>query len=274
MSTLCIAAALSPEVQAIAEHYSLNKTADKGISLFANTDGSIVLVKTGVGKINTTAAMQNALRCAPTISAFLNVGIAGGIQPYGSTVLASSIVDATSGREQYPHLPPSSACKELGYAKLHTVENPSEQYKESVIFDMEASAFYEFATEHVDNSKIQAVKVISDNPENAISKLNPDSIKKLVIDALPKLDPIVNYLLSLESTSEKALNDFCENTYLKIHHSVTEQHRFKRLCQRCSVLTNLPPEKLSELQTDNVKSAAELAKRIQAKLDSLNTSYH
>ncbi len=264
MGGICICAALNPELQPLVRHFGLEKTAEKGISEYKNDD--LCLVKTGVGASACQSVLQRYCERATDISAFINIGIAGGCWPHGTVVAAHTISSNLSARRFYPHLPPSKPMSNLVTTEVRSLTQPSAQYDPTAVYDMEAHAFYAQAADRVDSSRIQCLKVISDGPNDSLERIDSNMIGQLISGAIPTLENLLKFFQGMDNVVNRELDKTVVSVTSKIHHSVTERHRLRRLLQRYLTLNDLATVSEHWLQLNKRTSAKELARYIDEEI--------
>ncbi len=114
-------------------------------------------------------------------SLWFNFGVAGsGSHQTGSLVYAHQVIDAET-RNQWK-LPYRKTGNDLA-ATLKTVDKPSQEYKEGVIYDMEASGILSVLSRHSLIHQVLIVKLISDGPEHPLNYVHQSDILKLLSEA-------------------------------------------------------------------------------------------
>lgn len=271
MSKLCICVSLSPEAQPIIQRYRLKKKPIKGMSLYANDQ--ITLVKTGVGKKAVKHALMRLQEKDPSLDAFLNIGIAGGTAALGTPLLAHCVVDADSEHAMYPHLPARRVTPNLDTTTIRTVSEPRTDYHETSIFDMEASEFFKVAASITNNSRIQTLKIISDGPKNHIDTITPNLIHELIAQSISSIDSLVRYLIESGTDFDFDMDDILHSVFERCHHSVTEQHRLRRLCVQLCALNETKAPNQNWFEIDRSTTASTLASSLEEKIGSLTPLY-
>ncbi len=222
-------AALHCEAKPIIDFYRLKKTpSEAGFDLYRG-DESLCIVS-GMGKLASAAACAwiGARQRESASLAWINLGCAGGAgRAIGSAFTLDKIVDADSGQSWFPapvsktFLPPA-ACLSLA--------RPGEDYREDFLFDMEASGFICSALRFSSAELVQAIKIVSDNPEyrtgndraavSALIERHIDAIDRQAA-ALQELNREVG-ARAVDSDEWRRLNDLA-------HFSQTQQNRLQTL---------------------------------------------
>jgi adenosylhomocysteine nucleosidase len=154
--------ALHCEAKPVIDFYRLKKSrGDEAFDVYRNDDMTCVI--SGPGKLASAAASAwIAARVTPGPSPlWINLGTAGAAEhELGSPFLLHQVVDADSGQRYYPMMPekPSIA----GHAGL-CLSQPSTDYREEYLFDMESSGFMQAALRFSSAELVRSLKVVSDN---------------------------------------------------------------------------------------------------------------
>jgi nucleoside phosphorylase len=133
-------AALHCEAKPVIDYYRLKKSHDHNAFDLYRSDDMLCIIS-GVGKVASAAACAwIAARYDHEASiAWINLGVAGsGQHAIGAAFSVNQVIDADSGQRHYPvpcagSLLPGSACL--------TLSQPSENYRQDTLYDMEASGF-------------------------------------------------------------------------------------------------------------------------------------
>ncbi len=161
--------------------------------IYQSKDKQSSLTITETGKLNAASAVSYHHACLDTQASdiWLNIGIAGHESiPVGEARLINKITDNQDKTSWYPQILFKPPCDS---APLVTLDNPSTDYQD-MLFDMEASGFYQIAIRLGTAECIHCLKIISDNHTQPTSTVNADSVKKLVI---AQIETIENVLKSL-----------------------------------------------------------------------------
>lgn len=279
MAITCLVTAMTAESKPLIEAFGLTPVPQRGLSAW--TGDHLCLLQTGMGAQRAAARLETLMSIQTGIDAFINVGIAGGDRPIGRVVLASSVHDYTTGRRWYPHLPPQMGATSAhpsteqslteDYCEVVTVAEPSTQYQKNCVFDMEAAAVVKAATQYTDLSRIQCVKVVSDNPENPIDDFSVKNVGPWIRSAMPTVQLLIDWLASAEHKS--TTDNFKTQVHRLVthitelcHHSTTETHQLRRLLERYLAL-------YGELPSIDTLGKLDNSKRLLKHLDEQLLSY-
>jgi hypothetical protein len=145
------------------------------------------LIISGVHKVPSAAATAflGSLMKAGTVSAWLNIGIAGhGSADIGSAYLAHKILDASSGYAWYPQLFQNfSICS----AALVTHDKVQKQGAPNLV-DMEASGFYPTALRFSSAELVHVLKIVSDHADAAMSPCRPKQVQHYICQKLELIE--------------------------------------------------------------------------------------
>ena len=192
MSRICLITALAAETRPLLDALHCRQHSARHLRLYQSDD--YLVLETGLGKLNAAAATGAVLQLCPDIRAVVNIGIAGGLFNLGETLVASRVKDEASGAQWYPHLPHARAFRNTHSAALCTVDAPSTDYREGILFDMEAAGIFAAATRYLSTGQIHSIKVVSDNPDNPLHSINKHTVSQIICDALPAIMPLLNAL--------------------------------------------------------------------------------
>ncbi|NBU98100.1 MAG: hypothetical protein EBS19_07805, partial [Spirochaetia bacterium] len=157
---------------------------------------NIKLIVTGVGKIRSAIATTSLLVKEPPNpeDRILNIGICGsGIIEYktGEYFLINKIDDYSSRKSFYPETVFKHTLEE---ERIITFDRPvsRKEFREppACLVDMEASGFYEAASQHFHSHKIHLLKIISDHLKG--EKLTGSFVQGLMEKLIPALRSLID----------------------------------------------------------------------------------
>ncbi|MFK7861717.1 MAG: hypothetical protein AB8B64_23075 [Granulosicoccus sp.] len=263
MSRLCIVTALPAETRPLLDVLKLRQSKARHLRLYDSDE--YLLLETGMGKLNASAAVGAVLQAHPDISMMVNLGVAGGIFNYGEVLAAHHVLDQASGAQWFPHLPDNRAFRDIQTASVITVDAPDTHYRAGVLFDMEATGIFNAASRFLSTSQIQSIKVVSDNPDCDIQYINKDAVVALIRQALPNilsmLDVLQHLALSLNIQHTKAIDKLVASTVDGIRHSVNDEQLLRQLVQQHITISG----ELPRIDTQ-ARSAKDIRKGLQASL--------
>jgi len=270
MSRLCLITALPAETRPLLDSLKLRQAREKHLRLYESE--RYLLLETGLGKLRAAAATAALLQSRQDIGCAINIGIAGGCFAYGQLVAAHHVRDASSGAQWYPHLPSASVLREMSSASVTTVDKPCENYRSGILFDMEAAGVFSAASTYLSTNQIHSIKVISDNPENAIQGINKSQVNTLLQNAMYNITQVLEVLLEhtcmqaqqRDSTLEKFIKEICSI----VHHTINDEQQLRVLLQRHLNLSDHLPDLPSGART-----AKELREKLNDKLTALPFKY-
>lgn len=221
--------AVLPEARPLISHWQLNHQSD--LQPFAiYKKGRRALVITGIGKAAAAAAVAYSLASLPVQQPVLiNLGIAGHPEyALGSLWAAHKITDSDSGRSWYPHMVfnermPSSALISSG--------RPVTDYPAQVLYDMEASSFFEIASKFTSQELIHSLKVVSDNRQHAIGKINAQQATTWIQAQLPAIEAFVDQVVAGRYQIPIWDDSVYQQLLMRYHFSVSNAHKLKHLLQ-------------------------------------------
>ena len=270
MSRLCLITALPAESRPLLDSLKLRQAREKYLRLYESE--RYLLLETGVGKLRSAAATAALLQCRQDVSTIVNIGIAGGDFAYGQMVVAHQVSDQASGAQWYPHLPATKEFREATSASVCTLDATCTQYRSGVMFDMEAAGIFSASSAYLSTSQVHSIKVISDNPDNAIQGINKAVVTSLLQGALCQITPMLKALECLPGSQagqtnlklEKHIEQFCAS----IHHTINDERQLLSLLQRHLNLTGHLPDVPA-----GARSAKDIRQLLCAELDLLPFDY-
>ncbi len=197
--SLCLVVALPAEAKPVIRALGLKRLQPDG-AYPRYGRGAITLVLSGAGRDAAGKAVAwMASMSADDTAHWINLGIAGhaALQP-GQALLADRIIDTATG-ERWT-LKPFSGLPAIQIGSLHCVTQAETRFAEPVAYDMEASAIARVLDERNALSRLQVLKVISDNPANPSRRINARMVAELIEGALPTLQIMIRYLVSHAET--------------------------------------------------------------------------
>ena len=247
MSLVCIITALPAESRVFIDALKLRHVQTRGLRLYAADQ--YVLLQTGLGKLKAAAATGALLQSWPEITAVINTGVAGAAADIGTVHLAHQIVDAATGLQWFPHLPPQRTVNRLPTARVLTVDQPESQYLDGTVFDMEAAGIFVAASAYLSNDAMHSVKVVSDNASQPLHAFEPAQATELMQASLPVVMQLARWHWhSVQSdTAAHSMVLCCDAIQEKVRHTVSERHQLNRLVQQYLTLTGKEPD-LDRLQ--------------------------
>lgn len=189
--------ALHCEAKPIIDFYRLKKASSSAFDCYLGENQ--ICVVSGIGLVSMSAATawaSNLLKQEQTAS-WINLGIAGHAQlDIGRYVLASQVTLQDSQRAIYP-VP--LIRHEFELLPVSTLLQPSTEYREDCLFDMEAYGFAQTASRFSPLELCQCLKVISDNQQTS---LNRD--KQYISDLIaPNIPAITEYAEQLDRLAQQ-----------------------------------------------------------------------
>ena len=260
MSLVCIITALPAESRVFIDALKLRHVQTRGLRLYA--DDQHVLLQTGLGKLKAAAATGALLQSRPDITAVINAGVAGAATDIGSVHLAHQIVDAATGQQWFPHLPPQRIVDRLPTVRVMTVDQPEQQYLDDTVFDMEAAGIFMAASTYLSNDAMHSVKVVSDNAGQPLTAFEPAQATELMRASLPVVMQLVHWhrhTVQID-TAMQTVTACCDAIHEKVRHTVSERHQLNRLVQQYLILTGKQPDVASWQQ---FSSARDLRRHLQ-----------
>ena len=187
--------AMHCEAKPVIDFYRLKKSHDDNAFDLYRGDRMACIIS-GIGKLASAAASAwIAARHDDVASiAWINLGIAGAATHAPGAIFAlNQVIDADTGQRYYPA--PGADSRLPGCACL-TLSQPSEDYHENYLFDMEASGFMYSALRFSSAELMQSIKIVSDNHHYQTGKDRP-RISALIHQHIEAIDRQATGLIEL-----------------------------------------------------------------------------
>lgn len=262
---LHIICALKPEAAPLLTHFDLQRTPGPA-RVYSNPEAGISLTLSGIGATAAAEAVARTRACfnADRTHAWLNLGIAGHADlPLGQAAFVNKVTDAASGRTWFPSRVFPITIPSCG---LVTLQQPDSNYGEE-LSDMECAGFFQAAGGCATLELVQALKIISDNAEQPMDKVNPALISRLLAQNLPVIGELAGQLLALSALQQR-LQEPGPDYYMLTRHlrfSVSQQHRLRGLLRKWQTLRPGDTGLAERLQQK--KTAAAVLRHLQETLD-------
>ncbi|MCH9634204.1 MAG: hypothetical protein S4CHLAM7_09490 [Chlamydiae bacterium] len=243
--------ALLSEARPLINHYQLKQTEKEPYSIYENDQMRLVL--SGIGKLNAACAVTSLIHLRPITQdeCWLNIGLAGHPSyPLGSACLVSKVSDWTLRRVFYPAFTFEAPGNR---APLISLDQPSQNYLEDTLYDMEAFGYYFAAIKYVLSEKIHSYKIISDNKKNPFHQITKEKTEHYITNHIEPIDKLIQSLKQLTPN----LKPHPETSSFLNHwrFSETQKHRLKRAL---NVLFLHHPEKASFCGLNSISCPKEL----------------
>jgi len=262
--------ALPCEAKPLVAHYRLKRRLCEEAFPVYEKDG-LCLTVSGIGKTAMAAAVAYSHMAlgAQRHAVWMNIGVAGHrTHAIGHACLAHKITDADSGRRWYPPLVFQPPC-----ASDHvcTVTRPTSGYPDPVLYDMEASGFYETATRFSTSELVQCVKIVSDNASSPAEQVDARQVAELIDHQVGLIDALLRQLRTLAGPLREKEPPLFEPFIKRWHFSVQQQLQLKRLLHRWTILAPDDPPDIADLGT--AKKAGEVLRWLQRRVDEFPVSF-
>lgn len=221
--------ALHCEAKPVIDFYRLKKShEDNAFDLYRGDNMACII--SGIGKLASAAASAwIAARYEDAASiAWINLGIAGAAShELGSIFALNQVIDADSGQRYYPA--PGADSTLPGYACL-TLGQPSEDYREHQLYDMEASGFMHSTLRFSSAELTQSIKIVSDNQQHKTGKDRP-RISALIHQHIELIDQQASSLVALnqEISALEIPAESWQKLTTMAHFSQTQKNRLRVL---------------------------------------------
>lgn len=244
-SKLFLFSALPCEAKPLIAHFGLKKEmAVQEFSLYRNAE--YCLTVTGLGKTAMAAGTAYTLAIMNKVQnpVMINIGVAGHKNyPLGEIFIAEKITDGDSGRSFYPQLVYDIPCRT---ESICTVSRPHHQYERDLLYDMEASAFYETAARFTTGELVQSLKVVSDNVSFPANTIQAKQVSAWIDGSLDILEKLLSGMTELQRQIEKTEPNFYRQAISTWHFTVSEQLKLKNALLRWDVLMDGKPPEFDE----------------------------
>ena len=267
---LILHTALHAEARALIQHFRLQRQHEvKSFACFACED--IFLIESGMGKIDTATAVGWAgAFLGAEEPVWLNVGMAGHADhELGKLLLAQRVEDQTSGQRFYPpqilHPLPASE-------NLVTVGQPTLEYPDDAMVDMEASAFIRSASRFSTLELIHSIKVIADNQLNPPARMKTAAVEALLSPHLENISQIADQLLQLRRLTIDLTRETQDVIRNRWHFSQYQRNQLRRLVQRYHALH--PGQALLDNIPEHIKDGKHFITWLDETLTNATLNFH
>lgn len=244
--------ALHCEAIPLIKAWRLRKPAGKHpFSIYA--DERRVVVITGIGKASMAGAIGYTLALFPnsTQPIFLNLGIAGHrTYELGAIFLADKIIDQETQRRFFPQLLFSAPCPT---ATVATLAKPHNEYAETALYDMEASAFYELAAKFSSHELIHCLKIVSDNELSPMKNITETRVESWCEKRLTMIDGVLTQLSSLQKALPSMYSEEYQWLFSAFHVTASNEIKLRALLGRWRLQMAGTPLNWPEAEARSIK---------------------
>ena len=268
----CWVIALRTEANPIIKFLKLTKIqANTNYSIYTNEKLGHALIVSGVGAIQSAAATAylKAYLDIKSFAAWINFGIAGyKKEPIGEIHQAIKVFSEGHQRTFFPGFRFSKILKNTS---LLTVNEPEKNYKNSVLYDMEAFGFCEVASKFSCNELIFVFKIVSDTPKNSLENITTSVVEGLINKNLLTVKELLFEIKELSNIEMKRLSVPSEVIEIEslIHFSKTNSYKFRNLYKKWKYFNS--EKTLNDIQLSK-KTAKEIINFLEEDISS-NKSY-
>jgi adenosylhomocysteine nucleosidase len=265
---LNILTALNCEAQPIISHYRLKMRNNRlPFQIYENEE--IRLIISGVGKVSSASATGYlyGLSDSSEHHVWLNVGVSGHRkQNIGEAFLINKITDMGTKKSYYPTFVFKHPFTSLS---LETHDKSVSDYPSVAAVDMEASGFYEAACRFSTTEFIHSYKIISDNEDSPLIKLDKAFAEKLIQKRLEEIVLLIEKLAELSREEEILLQD--PETFplflSQWHFSTSESFRLLSVLKR--LLICVPENQQMDEELRFQKRGKDVLRILEKRLESL-----
>ena len=239
---------------------------------YLDPSGRISLTVSGIGKTNSSSAVIHAYMLFKDCQnhGWLNFGIAGHANYAKATpVLTVKIIDQATGKTWYPQTLFKPACFT---ATLVTVDNPSSEYQDTAMYDMEASGFFESAAKVSSLELCHSIKIISDNNIQDIQHINKTTVIKLMEQNLDMISLIADEIIKLINIGDREVYDQSLYLNLTTRHHFTHSQKLQliKLLKRWQLIQGGETDKIPHQR--KFSSSTEILEYLDTSLNEINYS--
>ncbi len=266
MNLPCIVTALESESRPLIEHFKMRALNTNGLTTYGSDQ--CLLLQTGIGKLKAAAKVAAMLQSHTEINGIINIGIAGASAPIGTQFVAHCVQDAGSDKLWYPHLPSTRSLPEVQSVTVQTHDKPDFNYSDGIAFDMEAAGVFAAARGKLDSCAVQCIKVVSDNPQNAVCTIKKEHVHRWVASCVNTLESLIQSLKDPTAATTQSVDKFVSSLKCDMHFTATQSHQLHRLTTQYLTLC----EALPTLTRDDINAKA-LLKRLNDEVAAVTIRY-
>ena len=266
-STVNIIVAMKAEARSLIEHFALQDRITGLHQFKVYQNDQIRLVISGIGSSYAEKAVAVvAERVEPNeISAWLNVGVVGHKSlEIGQALMGNRITDAVTGESLYPIFVTDFG---LRTGKVRTVYEVETDYEEETAYDMEASGFVKAASKFTKYELIHCYKVVSDNPDNSVNKLNNQIIGNMIAEHVDAIERVCRQLLEIsDSVADRGFAEDPITPFLdRWHFTVSQRDILRKYLHKTIIMNN--EVKVDSDVVRNCKNSSDLLTSIENHLN-------
>ncbi|MCB1857806.1 MAG: hypothetical protein KDI63_06015 [Gammaproteobacteria bacterium] len=187
---LHILVALPAEARPLIRHFHLQRANPPSpYPLYLRNNLSLVVTGAGAQACEdaTRWLLFRTLHSKPRL--MLNLGIAGHPhRPIGEALLAATVEDTGNIQSWRLHQPIATP---WASERLITRPEPERNYREAALFDMEAAGFCRAATALANGSNLICLKVVSDNRQQPVERIDGKMVSRLIEKHLPGIEQLL-----------------------------------------------------------------------------------
>jgi len=270
-----IVTALNCEAKPLIDYFRLKKVLGKPFDLYVGdtTFGEdkpvtkINVIVSGIGQIKTAAACGwAASRFGTDRVMWLNVGVAGHRDcEVGKVARVCNVIDPTTSYSHYPALTAKWSGED---DVLMTSGVAMSDYPKGMLVDMEAAAFFQAACAFTNSELVQSLKIVSDNQEVSIERLNASIISDLIQARVNEIVDFMNNLVDL--IPKQSLLPQPNDLIAHLHCTVSQRQQYFELVEKLQSLQSFSSEIEQEIAQAN--SMSNLLSALAKKLDAITPS--
>ena len=239
-STVNIVVAMKAEARSLIEHFILQDRMTGLHKFKVYQNDHIRLIISGIGSSNAEKAVAVvAERIEPNeISAWLNVGVVGHKSlEIGQALMGNRITDKLASESLYPIFVADFG---LRTGKVRTVYEVETDYEEDTAYDMEAYGFAKAASNFAKYELIHCYKVVSDNPDNSVNKLNNQIIGNMVAEHVDAIERVCRQLLEIsDSVADRGFTEDSIAPFLdRWHFTAAQQEILRKYLHKTKIMNN------------------------------------
>ncbi len=275
-----ITTALQCEARPLIQHFNLRQ--DQAANQYRRyANGEITVIVTGVGKTRAATAINHLLSAENSRdlsrSVIVNFGVCGAVRKdslvIGDMVVVNQIQDNACGRAYFPDMLLKHDFKEAG---IETFDSPVGDTSTPALplVDMEASGFFEAASEHFSPDRIMCIKIISDFLEP--KRVSNKQVATLIESCINNLTQLFRAFHELIPPAEKVLGPddetILDQLNSRFRFTSTQRHLLRRSAEAFAVRTGSTLDSFKTSRTSDPSSKHEVKRIFNSLRDSLDQS--
>ena len=203
-------AALFCEVKPLVGKYDMKPDGNGPFGSFVSPDGRIRVILTGMGKTGAAAAVAYACATYGTGADdfVLNIGSAAGGASRNGAYLINKVTDDDSGRSYYPDMLYNTGLRESAVTTVSKIATEEKVASDpGMLWEMEASGFFDAARLFMPPHRIQLIKAVSDSGHDSGKEITDAMLEETIGSSLDDIVRAIEVYLKVDEAESACVPD-------------------------------------------------------------------